>query len=177
MRRNTHTDRATAPAARGSRQRVLGLGTTLDDSNRIYRPRSDVHEARGAAARGTHIQRSQAAQPQRRQRQIHADLCNAQYNQRQFPAPVTSFTDRAAMCATYPYRRPPRQCLSNCLRQHNVSGDRANAARTSKTRPGPRTDLKSSPKRLRSTQQCSMTCGASSTKAACTRGSQAVQLQ
>ena len=34
--------------ARGSRRRVLGLATTLEDSNCVYRPCGDVHEARGA---------------------------------------------------------------------------------------------------------------------------------
>ena len=39
---------ATAPAARGSLRRGPGPATTLDSSNSVYRPRGDVHGARGA---------------------------------------------------------------------------------------------------------------------------------
>src|SRR6201996_9277570 len=64
---------------------------------------------------------------------MRADPCNAQYSPRQFSEPAASFTDPAATCAGYPERLQPRHCVSNSLRQHSFSGDRASAACTSAT--------------------------------------------
>ena len=98
--------------ARGPRRRVLGLATTLDSSNSVYRPRGDGHEARGATpSKKNSYDTVSGSITQWRQRRMCANLHNSRYNRRQFLAPATSFTDTAATCATYLERLQPRQCV------------------------------------------------------------------